>query len=58
MVVAVKILHADKEGMKANRRHAKDYYRDAFMAREPRGKVSRPETFQEPSKNLPGNSVR
>ena len=57
MVVAVKCWHAEKEGIEANRRPAKNYYRDAFMARGPRGKVSLPVTFQEPSRNRWGNSV-
>ena len=57
MVVAVMFSLADKEGIEANRRPAKNYYRFAFMARGPRGKVSLPETLQDPSRNLPGSSV-
>ena len=45
MAVAVMFSHAEMEGIEANRRPAKYYYRDAFMARGPRGKVSLPETF-------------
>ena len=47
MVVAVMFSHAAKEGIEANRRPVKSYYRDAFMARGPHGKVSVLETFQE-----------
>ena len=57
MVVAVMLSHAEKEGIQAKRRPAENYYRDAFMARGQRGKASLPETVQEPSGNLPGNSV-
>ena len=46
-----------KNVIEANRRPAKNYRRDAFMARGPRGKVSLPEAFREPSRNLPGNFV-
>ena len=49
MVVAVVLSYAGNESIEANRRPAKNYYRDAFMARRPRGKVSLPETFREPS---------
>ena len=45
------------EGIEADRRAAKNYYRYAFMARGPRGEVSLPEAFWEPPRNLPGNSV-
>ena len=53
MVVAVMFSRAEKECIEANRRTAKNDYRDAFMARGPRGKVSRLEIFQQPSRNLP-----
>ena len=57
MIVAVMFSHAEKEGMEVNRRPAKNYYRDACMARGLRGKVSLPATFQEPSGHLLGDSV-
>ena len=53
MVVAVMFAHIEKEGIEANRIPAKNCYRDAFMARGPRGKVSRFHRWK-PSRNLPG----
>ena len=57
MVVAVTFSHAEKEGNEANRRSAKNYYRDAFMARawaKREGFTSGNllGTFQEPSREF------
>ena len=52
MVVAVMLSQNEKKCIEANRSPAKNYYRDAFMTRGPRGKVSLPETFPEPSMKL------
>ena len=52
MVVAVMVTHAEKEGIGAKRRPAKNFYSDAFMARGPRGKVSLLEAFQEASREF------
>ena len=49
MVVVVMRSLVEKDDIEANRRPAKNYRRDAVMARGPRGKVSLPETFREAS---------
>ena len=46
MLVVVMLSHSGMEGIEANRRPEKNYYRGAFMARAPRGKVTLPETFR------------
>ena len=67
MVVAVMFSHAEKKGIEANRRPAKNYYRDAFMATSGnllgtfRNMTSALYnlwliTFREPSGYLPGAS--
>ena len=45
MVAAVLLSHAEEDGTQAKRRHAKNYYRNAFMARRLRVKVSLLEAY-------------